>query len=311
MTMELLYEAAGLSRQAFHQWLGRSTAECRRTPQHLVLQIARDVRENHLPGLSAREVYFYIRKRHEGYNSALLGWGKHRFEALCLANGLRVEHRYFVPKTTVRGDYVFLNRIEGMDISDIDQVWVSDICYLFDSQGKLIGYATSLIDLYSRRLLGLSFSPTMRAEETSNSVLAQAFEVRKKLTFKGLIFHSDGGKQYIETNFIRALRSRCIQSSMAETCFENAFAEAFNDTLKNHLLSDSNLNSFEQLKGREDFLKYCYNHNKPHNSLNRMTPVEFERNLLSLKPCQRTLLKIKKIEPRSTKLYHLLSLTPS
>jgi Transposase and inactivated derivatives len=309
--MEWLYEAAGLSRQAFHQWLGRGAAECRRTPQHLVLEMARDVREGHLPGMSARELYCYIRKRHEGYSSALLGWGKHRFEAFCLANGFRVEHRRFVPKTTVRGDHVFPNRIEGMEISDIDQVWVSDICYLFDSHGKLIGYATSLIDLYSRLLLGLSFSQSMRAEETSSAVLAQAFEARKKQTFDGLTFHSDGGKQYIEANFVRVLRGRGIQSSMAETCYENAFAEAFNDTLKNHMLSDSALNSFEQLKRREEFLKYCYNHNKPHSGLNRMTPVEFERNLLSVKHCQRTLLEIKKIEPRPVETNHLLSLTPS
>lgn len=311
MNMEFLYAASGLSRQAFHRWLGRGAAARPCTESHLVLEMARDIRKNHLPGSSAREVYFYIRNKHETYDSALFGWGKHRFEAHCLSNGLRIEHRRFVPKTTVRGDFVFPNRIEGMDISDVDQVWASDICYLFGQQGNLLGYATSLIDLYSRRLLGLSFSPSMRAEQTSQSVLRQAFEVRKKTTFDGLIFHSDGGKQYIETNFLAALRDRNIQSSMAENCYENAFAEAFNDTLKNHLLVDFDLNSFKQLKSQEAFLKHCYNSNKPHNSLNKMTPIEFERSILPLQPCQRTLLKIKKVEQHSTKPNLHLSIKPS
>lgn len=296
INMELLYGVSGLSRQAFRRWLGRRAVVRPSTASHLVLEMAWDIRKNHLPGSSAREVYFYIRNRHKAYDTALYGWGKHRFEALCLTNGLRIEHRRFVPKTTVRGEFVFPNRIEGLEISDVDQIWVSDICYLFTQQGKLLGYATSLVDLYSRRLLGLSFSQNMRAEQTSQSVLYQAFEVRKKTTFDGLIFHSDGGKQYIETNFLGMLRSRNIQSSMADNCYENAFAEAFNDTLKNHLLVDFNLNSFNQLKSQETFLKHCYNFNKPHNSLNRMTPVEFENSILPLQPCQRTLLKIKKIE---------------
>jgi putative transposase len=311
MKMENLYTTAGITRQAFYRWLYRSTSGQQRTPPHVVLEMARDVRENHLPGSSAREVYFYIRSKHEAYKTALSGWGKHRFEAICLANGLRVEYRRPFIKTTLRGDFVFPNRIEGAEISNIDQVWVSDICYLFGSQGKLIGYATSLLDLYSRRLLGLSFSQTMRAEETAQSVLCQAFEVRKQTAFERLVFHSDAGKQYIETNFVRALRSRKIQSSMAKNCYENAFAEAFNDTLKNHMLCDTTLNSFAQFKKQEGFLKQCYNHNKPHTSLNRMTPVEFELNLLSMQPCQRTLLKIKKIEPRPNNLDHLLSLKSS
>lgn len=309
--MESLYEAAATSRQAFLQWLRRGAARHADTPQQAVLDMARDIRQKYLPGSSAREVYFYIRNRHEEYNSALCGWGKHRFEALCLANGLRIEHRRFVPKTTVRGDFVFPNRIEGAEIFAIDQVWVSDICYLFGSHGKLLGYATTLIDLYSRRLLGLNFSTTMRAEQTSRAVLQQAFDTRQRKTFNNLIFHSDGGKQYIETDFLRALRECNIQSSMAENCFENAFAEAFNDTLKNHMLTEFDLNSFAQLKNLEMFIKHSYNHNKPHNSLHRLTPVEFERSLLSLQPCQRTLLKIKKIEPRPTKLNQHYLLTSS
>lgn len=259
------------------------------------MEMAKQVREKFLPGSSAREIYFYIRKKHELYNSLLLGWGKHSFEAICLANGLRVVTKRFVPKTTIHGDFTFPNRIEGLEINNINQIWASDICYLFGSNGILVGYATSLIDLYSRRLLGLSFSKSMHAEVTSKDVLRQAFEVRKMEEFSNLFFHSDGGRQYIETAFLAALRKKNIQSSMAKSCYENAFAEAFNDILKNHILFDLDVNSFHQLKSYEKFIKHCYNFNRVHNGIQKKTPVEYEQLISSLNQSDRNKMKIKVI----------------
>ncbi len=293
--MEQLYQAADLTRQAFYKWLIPTDRQTERTPDKLVLELARYVRRSYLPGSSAREVYAFIRKNKQ-LNPRLIGWGKHAFEELCLASGLRIVSARFRPKTTIRGDYVFPNLIEGIIIKDINLIWVSDICYIFDNNGKLVGYATSLIDLYSRMLLGLNFSKTMRAIDTSVAVLKQAFKIRTKSTLKHTIFHSDGGKQYIYKPFLKLLGSANIKSSMAENCYENPHAESFNDTLKNHILLEFNINSFTQLKKQEKFIKYCYNHYKVHTGIERFTPVEYEQHIQNLKPFQRTKLKIKVID---------------
>jgi len=293
--MEQLYEAAGLTRQAFNQWMIPTVTQIERTPDKLVLELARSVRTSYLPGSSAREVYAFIRKRKE-LNQKLVGWGKHAFEELCLNNGLRIVSARFKPKTTIRGDYIFPNLIEGLIITDINLIWVSDICYIFSNHGKLIGYATSLIDLYSRILLGLNFSKTMRAVDTSVAVLKQAFKIRSKDSLKNNIFHSDGGKQYIYKPFLKMLGTANIKSSMAENCYENPHAESFNDTLKNHILLEFDINSFHQLKKQEKFIKYSYNNYKVHTGIERFTPIEYEEYIKTLKPCQRTELKIKIIE---------------
>ena len=271
--MEALYLAAGLSRQAFHDWRQPSEHQQGRTPERLVVELARHIRKTFLPGSSAREVYFFIRNKQQATSAVLSGWGKHTFEALCLNNGFRIETRRFVPKTTVRGDYIFPNLIEGSKITDINRIWASDICYLYGANGgALIGYATTLIDLYSRRLLGLAFSQTMHAAVTSCEVIRQAFVERPSPKMPELVFHSDGGKQYIESNFLKEIRAREIRSSMADSCYQNAFAEAFNDILKNHILYDLDINSFPQLKKPEAFVKHVYNHNRPHGSIGRLTP---------------------------------------
>jgi transposase InsO family protein len=291
--MESLYLAGGTSRQSFHEWKQPSEYQLTRTTPEKVVEMARTVRENYLLGGASRELYECIRKRLPDYNQMLQGWGKHTFEAICLQKGMRVIFRRFVPKTTQRGEFVFDNLIEGMEISDINRIWFSDISYIFSDEGKLLGYATSLIDAYSRFLLGLSFSKTMHAALTSNVVIQQALNTRNSPSFQNLIFHSDGGKQYIEKRFLGTLHRFNIRSSMAKNCYENPFAEAFNDTLKNHIFHDSKFNSFDQLKKMEDLVKRSYNFFKPHSGINRMTPCEFEQHILNLKPCQRTILKIK------------------
>ena len=138
----------------------------------------------------------------------------------------------------------------------------------------------------------------MHASVTSQEIIKQAFEVRnidKNYRFEQLIFHSDGGKQYIEKVFLKNIRHHNIQSSMAENCYQNAFAESFNDILKNHMLFDININSFVQLKGVEKFIKHCYNFNRNHSGVLNLTPNELEQHILTLQQCQRTTLNIEGI----------------
>ena len=294
--MEDIYWAAGLSRQSVHRYERLKAKPDERISASEVVQIAQKVRREHLPGAGARAIYGYITDKLPTQKEQLKGWGKHRFEKICLEKGLRIDVQRFVPKTTQRGDFVFDNLIAGTQINDINRIWVSDISYIYGSPGGLLGYMTSLLDVYSRRLLGLTFSQTMHAAVTSQEVLNQAFDVRAKARLENLIFHSDAGKQYIKKDFLESLRTHQIKSSMAKNCFENPFAEAFNDTLKNHLLHDQIINSFQQLKAKETFIKDAYNLNKKHSSLPNMTPCEYEYYILNLEPCQRTTLKIKVID---------------
>jgi transposase InsO family protein len=295
LTLEKLCEAAGITRQGYLAWAGQKAPGERGTPEEKALGLARSVRKGYLPGAGARELYRFIRK-YPTLDKQLIGWGKHRFEELCLDNGLRVKKIRFVPKTTQRGEFVFPNIIAGMEINDINTVLVSDICFVFGTPGKLVGYATTLMDVYSRFLLGLSFSQDMRAVNTSIPVLRQAFDHRGAFALKSAIFHSDGGKQYIHKDFLAALKGAEMKSSMAGNCYENAHAEALNDTLKNHMLVDVDINSFSKLKKTEQFIKYAYNRNKTHSGIGNLTPAGFEQMIGSLQTCQRTVLKIKPVD---------------
>ena len=290
--MEALYSAAQTTRQAFHKWKQPSLFELNQTNPAQVLSLAKEVRRDYLPGSSARVVYHYIRKHLPEKSRQLVGCGKHRFEQIGLANGLRIEFKRFTPKTTQRGDFIYPNLVNGLVINDINMIWVCDLSYIFGSEGKLVGYSTSILDLYSKHLLGLQFSQTMHANTTVQAALQKALKVRSIDKYSSLIFHSDGGKQFIEKHFSNTLRDHCIVSSMAQSCYENASAESFNDTLKNHLMIDFDINSFCQLKKIEQHLEYCYNYNKPHRSLGELTPIEYEAYISKIPHCQRKQMKV-------------------
>jgi putative transposase len=298
--MSRFFEVAQTTRQAFHKWKQPSDFEFTRIKPAQVVELAKEVRKEFLPGSSSRVLYEFVRKRLPEKSALLIGCGKHRFEQICLANGLRIEFRKFVPKTTVRGGFIYPNLVNGMIINDVNMIWVCDLSYIFGFDGKLIGYSTSILDLYSKYLLGLHFSETMHSALTVQIALEKALKVRGIARYESLIFHSDGGKQFIEKNFTTTLSKYNIVSSMAQSCYENASAEAFNDTLKNHLLNDFSFNSFCQLKKIGEHIEYCYNHNKPHTSLNKLTPVEYEAYISKIPSNQRTQMQVyAPIQPNS------------
>ena len=293
--MGLLLNIARISRQGFHKGLRVSPYVLSQTKPQDVLDLASDVQAKYLPGAGARELYRFIRSDTK-LSKKLINWGRRSFEELCLDNGFRVHQPRFRPRTTIRGQYIFPNLIEGMEINNINQVMVSDISYIFSAKGKLIGYATSLIDLYSRFLLGLQFSQGMTAKETVLPVFKNAIRIRTNTKLNGAIFHSDGGKQYIYHKFLNLINMAKMKSSMARNCYENPHAEAFNDTLKNHILPFFDVNSFSQLKKLENFIVHSYNHNKSHSGIQGKTPFQFENYISNLKTCQRTILKIKVLD---------------
>lgn len=293
--MNWVYQIAGLTRQAHSAWISKATPLGVQTDPKHVIDLARQVRKEHLPGSGVRHLYKFIRSNNE-YSKQLVGWSKHSFERLCLDNGFRVSAERFIPKTTIHGTYIYDNKIEGKTIFDINKIWVSDICYIFGCKGSLIGYATSLIDLYSRFLLGLTFSKTMKAKDTVMPALRQAYKIRTQAAYPDAFLHSDGGKQYIYSEFIKLLKSKNIESSMARNCYENPYAESFNDILKNHMMHELKMKSFSSLKKRESFIKHSYNYKKTHSGIGNLTPDSYERLLNTKSLDKRVGLNIKRID---------------
>ena len=72
-----------------------------------------------------------------------------------------------------------------------DQVWVGDVTMVRTGQGPL--YLATVLDLFSRRLLGYAMSAHHDAELTTASLQMAAATRGGRVT--GVIFHSDRGSE--------------------------------------------------------------------------------------------------------------------
>lgn len=81
--------------------------------------------------------------------------------------------------------------------------YVGDITYLPVGGGRFLSLAT-VVDLYSRRLVGWSIADHMRTELVVDALQAAAHTRGGRLD--GAVFHSDNGAQYCAREFTRACR---------------------------------------------------------------------------------------------------------
>ena len=263
--MNDLYRVIGTSKQNFHQVLDR-------TAQHLMEKeqlrlIILQVREDH-PRMSCRDMYRLIRPQF---------MGRDQFEAFCREMGFSVEvKRNFRRTTNSLGVTRFPNLIQGLELTDVNQVWVSDITY-YEMNGRFY-YLTFIMDLFSRKIVGYSESDNLLTDSTTIPALCMAIRSRKGQRLNGLIFHSDGGGQYYCKEFIKKVREYSIRSSMGESVYENPHAERLNRTIKNNYLYPYNPKSREELRKMLTKAVNMYNLEKPHGSLKGLSPVDFENH---------------------------------
>jgi putative transposase len=153
-----------------------------------------------------------------------------------------------------------------------NEKWVSDITYI--RAGRRWWYLCVFIDLYSRKVVGWSFSASLKHDFVI-SALRMAVNGRQPLA--GLIVHSDRGVQYACDAFRLALRENKIIRSMSRkgNCWDNAVAESFFHSLKSEIGSEF---QDEEVAYREifEYIEIMYNKKRLHSTLGYCTPDEFE-----------------------------------
>lgn len=268
--MNELYRTMGLTKQAFHQRLDRYLEM--QDEQQQLLKVINDIRVDH-PKLSSRQIYFMIEPK---------CMGRDKFEAFCFENGLKIpQKRSFTRTTNSLGVTRFPNLLADIELTTVNQVWVSDITYY--RIGDRFYYLTFIMDLYSRYLVGYSASQDLLTENTTIPALKMAIKKRRIPT--GLILHSDGGGQYYSKEFKDLTNRFGIRNSMGKNAYENPNAERINGTIKNDYLQPYHPKNYTELVN--DLKRAVKNyHLRPHSSHNRLSPMAFEELLtLNVEMC--------------------------
>jgi putative transposase len=265
--MKDLLDALGVSRQALHQRIVRQhQAEVR---DRMIIEKAHAIRERH-PRMGCRTMHILMKPS---------DIGRDRCEQLLLRSGFRIK-RYKNPIRTTHSQrtHRFPDLIQGLTIRRINSVWQTDITY-FITRNNDVFYIVFIEDIYSRRIIGCVAHDHMRAE-ANLLCLNQAFGVRKGHSLRGLIHHSDYGGQYIDKEYLDALKDRKIKISMCSEAWQNAYSERTHGIIKNDYLAAWNIVTLSDLQKALMKSKNAYNHEKPHGGLPyKMSPVDFEAYL--------------------------------
>ena len=156
-----------------------------------------------------------------------------------------------------------------------NQRWVTDITYVATAEGWL--YVAAVLDLFSRRVVGLAMSERMTVDLVLNA-LNQAVIHREPA--EGLMHQSDKVSQYTSKDFQKQLTMYCMIASMSGTgnCYDNAAMESFFHTLKTEHIYFEHYTTREQAKKSIfEYVEVFYNRKRLHSTLGYCSPVAFEK----------------------------------
>jgi transposase InsO family protein len=157
-----------------------------------------------------------------------------------------------------------------------NEKWVTDITYVSTAEGWL--YVATVIDLYSRRVVGWSTGESL---ETSLCLKALSMALSHRRNLKGLTHHSDRGVQYASDDYRKVLKARGIECSMSRraNCWDNAVAESFFGTLKTELIYRKPWPTRESARDAiGEYIEVFYNRIRRHSTIGYVSPAKFEES---------------------------------
>jgi putative transposase len=229
----------GVSRSAYYAFR-QGKSHVLSTSKAKVSAVVRRIFKEHLSRYGARRIVAEMQE--DGYKVDLYVVRQRMKE-----QGLRaIQPRSFVPKTTQTDP--LLRRSDNLLLDlpspkQINKVYVGDITYIPMSDGSFI-YLATWMDLFSRYIVGWALKTHMEGSLIFEA-LKKAFAKRQPP--KGIIIHSDGGGQYMATDFRIWLNEQEALQSMTrkDNHYDNSFAESLFSRFKAELMQQGNFDSLD------------------------------------------------------------------
>lgn len=262
---------AKVSRSGFYEWAGRGTSDRDRRRADLTVLVRHSFK-------ASDSTYGYRR-----VHADLVDWG-HEVDPETVRSIMRAEGlvtcqpRPFRPTTTIAGDAHDTPDLVKRDFTATEPATklVGDITFIPTWEGWV--YLATVLDCFSKKVVGYAMAQHMRTELVTDALAmaARNGSIRAGVT----VFHSDRGTQYTSQEFAEYADELGITRSVGRTgsCFDNAWAESFNGTLKNERVNRTEYPT--RRHARIDIIRYIelrYNQIRRHSALGYRSPNEFQK----------------------------------
>ena len=270
MSISTLCQTVGITRQAYYQERQRRAGEMVRDAR--VLSMVRMIRCRH-PKMGTRKLLVRLEPQLEQESLRI---GRDQLFTLLRTANLLVRRERQPRRTTWSGGLRLPNRVAGLTITQIDQVWVTDITYIQLQNGHFV-YWFVVMDLFSRAILGEVLAPTLEAQHAL--VAIQQAAQRTGPALQNLIHHSDHGVQYTSRGYQDWLGTQGIVASMGQVgnSYDNAYAERVIGILKQEYALGLPFVDAAQARCVATEGVYLYNHERPHHALAYAYPMAVYR----------------------------------
>ncbi|WYJ39267.1 IS3 family transposase [Bradyrhizobium sp. 2S1] len=266
----ILCDVLGVSPAGYYAWCSRPESQRSVANRELVDDIKRVHRETNGRYGSPR---IHVELKAQGR-----GASRGRIERLMRHHGIRaiMARPRRVRTTDSRHDLpIAANLLErNFTATAPNRIWLADITYIETDQGWL--YLATVMDLYSRRIVGWAMADHLRAELP---LAALRMAVSAQRPGAGLIHHSDRGVQYASAEYRKVVQSAGLRASMSRKadCYDNAPMESFFHTLKIELVYHTHYAT--RAEATRDIFAYIegfYNRTRRHSAIGYVSPIEME-----------------------------------
>ncbi len=285
----------GVSKQAYYAKLKNNSQVCLK--EKIVVDLVLKERKTWKKG-SGRNLHKCLEKEIQKHQFSV---GRDKFYSILRNNGLLVKHRNNKARTTQ--SYHFFNKYKNFVpynyiCSRADEVWVSDITFIWLQKERLFCYLSLITDMYSRKIVGYCVHEDLSVNGCLIA-LKMALKQRQNKTLN-LIHHSDRGVQYCCNAYVKLLQKNEVKISMTQTGDpkENAIAERVNKTIKGEFTTEQQINYKDIETAKIDVKKIIdyYNSRRPHRSIDMLTPNEAHTQTGELKRKWKTYYRKPKID---------------
>jgi putative transposase len=204
--------------------------------------------------------------------------GRDKFFDFLRKHQLLIKPKRYRTKTTCsyhhfnRYDYLIKDQVP----SRANEIWVSDITYIWLKELDKFCYLSMITDLYSRKIVGYCVHEDLSVKGCEKALKMALKQRNDKLL--SLTHHSDRGVQYCSHSYVNLLKKNNIAISMTQTGdpLENAVAERINKTIKEEFTQERQLSFSNISEAKKEIKRYIdfYNQERPHRSIEMLTPAE-------------------------------------
>ena len=229
----------------------------------------------------------------EIHNDSFQNYGAPKITAILQQNGeiisektvgnymreMGIRAQYIKPYTITTTNSDFDSKLENIfdeqfNPSEPDSIWVSDITYIWTYSGFV--YLTSIMDLFSRKIIAWVLSETLEAKYVVEAV--EKAKERRNIQ-NPLVIHTDRGCQYVSDIYINATQNMIRSYSKKAYPRDNACIESFHALIKREWLNRFRIRDYDHAYNLVfEYIDAFYNTRRIHSHCNYLSPFEYEKN---------------------------------